>query len=704
MPAADKKKETTAASKGLHRPLTELRGISAKRAELFHGLGIDDQIKLLFYFPRAYDDWSVMTPLSELIPDTVQTFRAHIAKMPTLQRKGKLSWVKTRLSDGEGFIDAVWFNQSWLARKFNPGDEFIFHGRIQENRGRIGISNPWYISAEEGHEGGISAMYGLCKGLTQKLIREAVAQVLDGDLPSRLTDPLPEELRRRFKLCTLDFAIRRIHQPQQAGDIQLAKRRLAFEELFMTRSAMSLMKEKRLSQSRAHALVTTHEAAKGLHELVESLPYTPTSAQVDAVNDILRDLRRDEPMNRLLQGDVGSGKTLVAALAMAYTAWCGGQSMLMAPTSILAEQHYRSLQRILSPFNLGLDLLTGRSTAKERREILERCADGNCHILIGTHALLQDDIVFKNLNLTVTDEQHRFGVRQRGALGEQGEGGELPHRLVMSATPIPRTLALIVYGDLDLSIMREMPGGRRQIKTYTARSTDMPRVYDLSRREIEAGGQAYVVCPLIEDSELMELDSAEAVYDELRKKVFPDLKLALLHGRVKGDEKERIMLDFLSGETKILVSTTVVEVGVDNPNASLMLIMNAERFGLAQLHQLRGRVGRGTRQSYCILQSDARDEGARERLRTLCRHADGFDLAEEDLRLRGPGDFFGTKQHGLPAFKLLNLYEDTDLIEQVNEAVELVEALPSEEKAAFYARLHQGIAERYPEMSAGMTL
>ena len=686
--------------------LTRLPGISLKRAQLFEKLGLHHQRELLFYYPRAYDDWTKLSTFAEFQENEMLTFRARVATSPQLMRHGRLSWVKCKLSDGEDFLDATWFNQSWMQKNLHLGEEYIFHGKIKWGRSRAQIVNPWYAKPGQDKSQGLFALYPLTQGLTQKILRTAIDGVLKSGLATQVCDPLPDEIRRRYQLCTADFALHRIHQPRQQEDIRVARRRLAFEELYLTRAAMQLARDQRLTHCKAPALETNALAREKLLELKESLPFTLTKAQLQAINEILRDLRQERPMNRLLQGDVGSGKTLVAAFAMLYCACCGAQSVLMAPTSILAEQHQKNLSRLFRQVDVEVGLLTAASTAVERARLLSDLSEGRLSILVGTHALLQEDLKFKNLALTITDEQHRFGVRQRSLLGQQASADKdiEPHRLVMSATPIPRTLALIVYGDLDLSVMREMPQGRREIKTYTAASGDLPRVYELMRREISQGAQVYVVCPLIEDSELMPLDSAEESYKKLQKEVFRDCRVALLHGQIKAEEKERTMAAFMRGDIQILVSTTVVEVGVDNPNASLILIMNAERFGLAQLHQLRGRVGRGERQSYCILHCDQRKGLAAERLKALCHHADGFELAEEDLRLRGPGDFFGTKQHGLPSFRLLNLYEDTDLIAEVEEAVDLAFKSDGPLRSEAMERVRAALSERYPELLQGFRL
>jgi len=441
-----------------------------------------------------------------------------------------------------------------------------------------------------------------------------------------------------------------------------------------------------------------------MNALRSSLAFELTGAQIRAINDLLRDMRQVQPMNRLLQGDVGSGKTMVAAFGLAYAVWSGGQAIFMAPTSILAMQHFETLSSMLEPVGIKIELLTGQTSAKKRREILDAAEKQELDVIIGTHAVLEKDLILNNPVLTITDEQHRFGVAQRSALADFEQKRFYPHRLVMSATPIPRTLGLILYGDLDLSIMDELPQGRKPIQTYTAKSEDMPRIYKIMRQTVERSEQIYVVCPLIEDSDLTDLESAESTYEKLSQKIFPDLQVGLMHGSLKADQKNQVMEQFVAGEIDILVSTTVIEVGVDNPNATLMLIQNAERFGLAQLHQLRGRIGRSDLVSICILLSDSEDELALERLKTLCQTQDGFEIAEQDLKLRGPGDFFGTKQHGLPQFKLINLYQDHQIIERVNRSFQKIIEQDPDLKSQNNQNIVKAIKQRYPELLMGITL
>lgn len=685
--------------------LGKLPGLGPKRLALLEGLGVNNQRDLLLLFPRAYDDWSTLTPLSEIKESGLYTFSAQVLNRPQLSRKGKLSWLRLRLGDGPSSVQATFFNQSWLKDKFRPGDTYIFHGKIDQAGVRKSIVNPAFIPAEASADLGMQAIYPLKQGLTQKLLREAVATILRQGLPRRFTDPVPAWARQAYGLTSLDFALHKIHQPQNPYELSLARHRLAFDELFLLRSAMQFFGQEDLADLKAPVVSSNDQVKEDMLNLRASLPFDLTRSQVEAINDVLRDLRKPKPMNRLLQGDVGSGKTMVALFAAAYVALAGGQSLLMAPTSILAEQHLASFRDYFAPLGLRVDLLLGSTKAAERRDILQACAQGETSILIGTQALLQDDLRFANLVLAITDEQHRFGVKQRANLGSlRQSGGQYPHRLLMTATPIPRSFALIFFHDLDMSIMREMPAGRQQVQTEILSSRDLPGLYKRMRKEIDSGGQAYVICPLIAESEHADWEAAETTYRELAEEVFPDYQVALLHGRLKAEEKETIMEAFVQQDIQILVSTSVVEVGVDNPQASLILIKSAERFGLAQLHQLRGRVGRGDRQSYCFLHSDSDQAGARDRLQTLVDHTDGFALAEVDLKMRGPGDFLGTRQHGLPSFQLLNIYDDQVILQEVNDLIGRIDQAPAGERSQQLELIGHALNERYPHLDRGLIL
>jgi len=527
---------------------------------------------------------------------------------------------------------------------------------------------------------------------------------MEGNLP----EPLPHWVRREHKLCDVDFAYRMIHQPTSVELYEVARRRLAFEEMFLVQAGLRMIKGRLRGLSRGIPMPSGPQLDRKVEAMAGALPFRLTDAQRRAIAEVRSDMANAYPMNRMLQGDVGSGKTVVAAMALYHAVLHGCQGALMAPTSILAEQHAGTLQAFFSGENglpaLKVALLTGSTRAAQRRHILAGIAAGEIHILVGTHALIEETVRFARLGLAVTDEQHRFGVRQRTTLtlaarndpaagpvqqelsveaepsAEVAETPALPHVLVMSATPIPRSLGLMLYGDLDLSILDERPAGRTPVETYAATSADRDRIYRILRKQVEEGRQAYVVCPMIEENEESgesRLESAVETHTRLARDVFPDLSVALLHGGMKATDKSDVMESFRAGEVGILVTTTVIEVGVDNPNASVMVIENAERFGLAQLHQLRGRIGRGSYRSVCILVSDAEEGVAKERIRTLCRETDGFRIAEKDLELRGPGDFFGTRQHGIPDFRIANLYEDAALLQEVSACLDrLMEADP----------------------------
>jgi ATP-dependent DNA helicase RecG len=671
----------------LSRPVHTLPGVAARRAALLVKLGLMTWFDLVNWFPRTYEDWSTPVALADLQDGQEQLFMARVVRKPTLQRKGRLSILRTVLRDEQSAIAAVWFNQPYLADRLITGHLYRFFGRIRRNGRQFDVQNPTFEPVAEPDDetqsdqagGAFRPIYPLTGGLTQGVLRHMIQSALT-QLLGQLPEPLPQALRRAHHLCAVDFAYSRIHQPASQAEIEMCRRRLGFEELFLLQAGLYLLRRQRRLEAKAWPLRPDQRVAAGLNTCVAGLPFILTTAQQRVWQEISNDLAADRPMNRLLQGDVGSGKTVLAALAMLQCALCGAQAVLMAPTAILAQQHHQTLTRLLGDCG-PIALLTGATTGRLRQTILDDLAGGRTRLLVGTHALIEDTVQFFNLALAITDEQHRFGVRQRIRLscagtdrtGEQNE----PHVLVMSATPIPRSLALIVYGDLDLSVLDERPAGRIPISTYTASETDRPRIEQLIRRQVQGGRQVYIVCPMIDEQADLDLESAVATYNRLAQSVFSDLQVGLLHGGMRPAQKDQVMAAFMAGTIQILVSTTVIEVGVDNPNATLMVIENAERFGLAQLHQLRGRIGRGAHRSVCILVSDAGDDLARERLKAVCHASDGFALAEKDLELRGPGDFFGTRQHGLPALRLVNLYRDRALLDEVRQALaELTERDP----------------------------
>ena len=648
----------------LNTDIRYIKGVGEARAKSLAKLGITDLRSLLSYFPRAYDDRRAYKKIADLIPGENACVCAVIAGEPKLSRIRKgLDLIKLRAVDETGALELTYFNQSYLKNTFHTGDAYVFFGRAEGTPSRPQMTNPLF-EREGAHQitGRIMPIYPLTAGVSQSMLYKAVEQGLAACV-DELPDILPEDVRLVYQLCHTRFAYENIHFPTDDEALSAARRRLAFEELFLLALGLKLLRERR-------TFVAGKQCKKvDLSPFFSSLPFSLTGAQRRATGDIARDLTGQRPMNRLVQGDVGSGKTMVAAAAIYMAAKNGLQCALMAPTEILAEQHYRSLAPLLEPLGIPCALLTASTKARERRALNERLRSGELSLVIGTHALLSPDVQYQNLGLVVTDEQHRFGVDQRAALSAKGDD---PHLLVMSATPIPRTLALMIYGDLDVSILNELPPGRQKIDTFAVPSSYHERIYAFLRKLVAEGRQAYIVCPMVaENDELPDERKAVTAYAEtLQKEVFPDLRIAPIHGKMKPKEKDAVMRAFAAHEIEVLVSTTVIEVGVDVPNAALMLIENAECFGLSQLHQLRGRVGRGRHKSYCVLVSDNKGEENKQRLKVMSSTSDGFAIAEEDLKLRGPGDFFGSRQHGLPSLRVADLSCDLSLLHETQSAAE----------------------------------
>lgn len=646
----------------LHTDIRYIKGVGEARARSLAKLGITDLFSLLSYFPRTYEDRRAYKTIAGLTPGEMSCVCAVVAGEPKLSRIRKgLDLVKLRVVDETGALELTYFNQSYLKTAFRTGDAYVFYGLAEGAPGRPRMVNPLF--EREGARqitGRIMPIYPLTAGVSQSMLCKAVEQGLSACI-DELPDILPEDVRFTYQLCHTRFAYENIHFPADDEALAAARRRLAFEELFLLALGLHLLRSRRVSVAGKVCRPID------LSPFFASLPFSLTGAQRRAIDDIARDLSAARPMNRLIQGDVGSGKTMVAAAAIYMAAKNGLQCALMAPTEILAEQHYRSLAPLLDPLGIPCALLTASTKAKERRALNEALRTGALSLVIGTHALLSPDVQYQNLGLVVTDEQHRFGVDQRAALSAKGEN---PHLLVMSATPIPRTLALMIYGDLDVSVLNELPPGRQKIDTFAVPSSYHERIYAFLRRLVAEGRQAYIVCPMVaENDELPDERKAVTVYAEmLQTDVFPDLRIAPIHGKMKPKEKDAVMRAFAAHELDVLVSTTVIEVGVDVPNAALMLIENAECFGLSQLHQLRGRVGRGQHKSYCVLVSDNKGEENRARLRVMSSTSDGFVIAEEDLKLRGPGDFFGSRQHGLPSLRVADLSCDLALLHETQQA------------------------------------
>ncbi len=685
----------------LDRPVESLSGIALRRKAQLNRMGIYSLYDLITYFPRDYEDWSNISSVEELVDKEEASFIAYVRQKPTLQRKGKLSILRVTLADESGVIKGIWFNQPYLLQKLTPGERYFFRGKIRRDGRNFDVNNPMVqaLGETEGEEAHpqIRAFYPLTKGINQGHIRSFIQETLPKVL-EYIPEPLPGDIRKKEQLCSAAFAYEKIHYPDSLEALEIARKRLIYEELFLVQGALRWIKQKNKFGRKAYALKLDQQGKDKLEKVVQNLPFSLTADQQQVRKDIFRDLKKELPMNRLIQGDVGSGKTVVAALALIFCALAGGQSIFMAPTSILAQQHYQNLLPLLKDTGIEMALLLGSTPAAARKKLRLALKDGSISILIGTHAVLQEQANFKQLALAVTDEQHRFGVRQRALFLQQES--YIPHTLVMSATPIPRTLALILYGDLDISVIAHRPSGRQPIETYLADSEADNRLIEIVKRQVQSGRQVYYVCPLIEDSVKEEdaenpLRAATELFTHLAQEVFVDFKIGLLHGGLKAQEKERVMSEFLAGEIQILVATTVVEVGVDNPNASLMVIENAERFGLAQLHQLRGRIGRGPHRSICVIKSDHKDEVVQERLKAFCRTADGFEIAQQDLKLRGPGDFFGTRQHGIPALRIANLYRDTLVLKRVGEALDDLFAQDPEMVSETFETLIQAFNRRF---------
>ena len=641
-------------------PVTILKGVGPARAKQFANLNIFTLGDLLYHFPRGYEDRSQLVTIDRLEVDKPACFRATVMNTPRTShiRKG-LDLTKVQVADHTARLSLTFFNSKFAAEQLQYGKEYIFYGAVSGDFVGYNMTNPTFESPEAPAvtTRRVLPIYPLTAGLSNAAVLRAVRQALAiCDPPAEI---LPEPVRAAYQILPASVAYQAIHEPASMAQAEQAKKRLVFEEFFVFSAGLSLMRASRAQKQ------TQPYADLDLGAFYEALPFRLTGAQKRAIGDILQDFARGAPMNRLVQGDVGSGKTMVAAAAIFCAARNGRQSALMAPTEILAEQHAASLEKLLSPLGISVTLLTGSMTPKQKKQVRQDLAEGHVQVAVGTHALLTDATQFQNLGLVVADEQHRFGVAQRSRLSEKGED---PHLLVMSATPIPRTLALLMYGDLEVSILDELPPGREPVETFLVGESYRARINAFIRKHVEQGHQCFVVCPAVEENQELGVKAAAAWAETLQQTVFPDLRVALLHAQMKAAQKEQTMAAFAKGEADVLVATTVIEVGVDVPNATLMVIEDADRFGLSQLHQLRGRVGRGQAKSYCILTTHTRSPETIQRLKALCKTTDGFRIAEEDLRLRGPGDFFGSRQSGLPAFRVGDLSFDLETLKQAQAA------------------------------------
>ena len=644
----------------LSDPITILKGVGPAKAKQFENLNIFTLRDLICHFPRGYEDRTKLVTIDQLEADKPACFKAMVMNTPRTAhiRKG-LDMTKVQLADHTARLNVTFFNNRFVTDALQYGKEYIFYGAISGDFGGYNMTNPVFETLDSAPvtTRRVLPIYPLTAGLNNAGMLRSVRQALAiCDVP---TEVIPAEVRRQYGILPAERAYYAIHEPASMQEAELAKKRLVFEEFFVFSAGLSLLRA-----SRAGKQTAPYENVE-MRPFYEALPFELTGAQKRAVEEIRADVRRGTPMNRLVQGDVGSGKTMVAAAAAYLAANNRRQAALMAPTEILAEQHYQSLAKLFAPLGLRVALLTGSMKEKEKRTVREAIATGEIDLAVGTHALLTDATVFHDLGMVIADEQHRFGVAQRSKLSTKGSD---PHVLVMSATPIPRTLALIMYGDLDVSILDELPPGRQAVDTFLVGESYRARINAFIRKQVSEGHQCFVVCPAVEENEELGIKSAEVWAETLQKTIFPDLRVLLLHGQMKGAQKEEVMAAFAAGEGDVLVATTVIEVGVDVPNATLMVIEDADRFGLSQLHQLRGRVGRGNAKSYCILTSHNRNAETLQRLKALCKTTDGFKIAEEDLKLRGPGDFFGARQSGLPTFRVADLSYDLQTLKDAQTA------------------------------------
>lgn len=644
--------------------ISVLKGVGPKKLEIFHDIGIKTIEDLALYFPKSYEDRRTVTPISELKAGNDFLIQARLVnKRIGANRFNKKTPLVLNVSDDSGMLEVIFFNGYFLNKLFDIGKEYVFYGRVTENLDRLQILHPEFtIAGSNDDVREIIPVYSLRQGLSQKEMRRMQRDIKL--VYSSIKEWIPKDIVEKNKLASLDFAISNMHFPSNAKKVLQSRYRLVFDELFTLETGLMYMKS-----DDSDVTGISIDVSKG-DEFISKLPFELTSGQRESWNEIKDDLQKPKKMNRLLQGDVGSGKTIIAEAAMLSAATSGFQSVIMAPTELLTRQHFDTFVKDLSDHEISPVILISSMKASDKRMAMESISSGKAKVIIATHAVLEENIVFKNLGLVITDEQHRFGVNQRRKLSGKGEGVNI---LVMTATPIPRTIAAILYGDLDISQIRTMPKGRKGIHTYKCSQGERNRVFNFVEKEMKAGRQAYVVAPLIEDSESIDAKSANAIFDELQDR-FDDFNIKLVHGAMKSADKDKIMQDFASAKVDLLVSTTVIEVGINVPNASVMVIENAERFGLAQLHQLRGRVGRGSDDAYCFLMCYTDSELANARMDIMTGSMSGFDIAEEDLKLRGPGEIFGTRQHGLPQLKISDLLRHRDVLEAaMNSARELIE-------------------------------
>ena len=672
----------------LKKEVQYVKGVGPNRVKLLNKLNIYTLGDLITYFPRNHEDRSIPKKIADCQDGETVLIKAWTITKVTERRTRRVSIYKLVVRDDTASMVITWFNQKYLKDKFILGHTYTFFGKIENKNGTYEMKSP--VFDEEGRDkntGKIIPIYPLTSNLSQNTIRKIIEAGID-EVYGKLEETLPDYILEKYRLLEINEAIKSIHFPATNSDFIRAKNRLIFEELLALQLALFRLKEGQKTDEKG---IIFNKNVK-MQDVIKTLPFNLTGAQLRVLNEINQDMESEKPMNRLLQGDVGSGKTVVSIIAAYKAVKSGYQVAIMAPTAILADQHLKNFQKTLEPFGIKCELLVSNVTKKNKQIILDKLANGEIDILIGTHALLEENVVFKNLGLVVTDEQHRFGVKQRATIVAKGKN---PDVIVMSATPIPRTLALILYGDLDISIIDELPPNRKKVETYAISKELEERMTGFVKKQIDEGRQAYIVCPLVEDSDDLNLKSVTALAEKYKTEVYSEYRVEYLHGKMKPKEKDEIMQKFKDGQIDILISTTVIEVGVDVPNASIMVIQNAERFGLAQLHQLRGRVGRGEYKSYCILINEGHSKVAKERMKVMCQTNDGFVISEKDLELRGSGDFFGTAQHGVPELKIANLFENIQELKLVQEvATQIMADDPYLEKEKNF-RLRKLIDEKF---------